>query len=171
LNYYRALEAASLFKERYAECIFVSTELIDENKKRLKQFGVEIPSEQERLESILIQLGIPKEKVLLGHREPGGGTVGEARRIKSMMLENKFNKGIVVTNWWHTRRTKKIYKKIFEDTNIRIYVVVAKSDKSNPSNWWKYRYESIRVTEEFPKLLISYVLPSSNLLFNDDPAD
>jgi uncharacterized SAM-binding protein YcdF (DUF218 family) len=88
-----------------------------------------------------------------------------------MMLENKFNKGIVVTNWWHTRRTKKIYKKIFEDTNIRIYVVVAKSDKSNPSNWWKYRYESIRVTEEFPKLLISYVLPSSNLLFNDDPAD
>jgi hypothetical protein len=75
LNYYRALEAASLFKERYAECIFVSTELIDENKKRLKQFGVEIPSEQERLESILIQLGIPKEKVLLGHREPGGGTV------------------------------------------------------------------------------------------------
>jgi len=169
-NYNRTLEAARLFINGYADYIYISTELVDKSCRKLKEYGVELPSEQVRIRSILIQLGIPEEKILIGQREPGGGTQGEVQRIKAMMLESNFKKAIIVTNWWHTRRTHKFCQKVFDGTGIQVLVVAAKNDKSNPSNWFNYRYEALNVLEEFPKLLIYYFSPSSNLSFNDDPA-
>lgn len=170
-NYARVLEAARLFQNGDSDCIYISTALVDEGNRKLKERGVELPSEQQRLKSILIQLGTPQEQIMLGYRVPGGGTLGEVKRIKAVMLERKFDKAIIVTSWWHTRRTNKICEEIFDGTDMRVYAVAARNDVSNPSNWWKYRYEALNVLEEFPKLLICCLLPSSSLTFNDDPTD
>jgi len=168
-NYSRVLEAARLFKDGYSGCIFISTELVDKNSKKLKMYGVELPSEQERLKAILIQLGIPKEKVVMGHREPGGGTIGEVRRIRNMMLEQNFQRAIIVTSWYHTRRTNAICKRVFNGTDIRIFVKAARNDISKSTDWWKYRYEAINVLEEFPKLVFLYLDSLLNISFSDDP--
>ena len=168
-NYRRVLEAARLFKDGYSDCIFISTELIDKSSKILKEYGVELPSEQERLKSILIQLGIHEEKILVGHREPGGGTLGETKRIRAMMLEQGFKKAIIVTSWYHTRRTNTICKRVFEGAGISIFVKAARNDISNPTNWWKYRYEVLHVLEEFPKLVVLYLGALLNISFSDDP--
>jgi len=168
-NYSRVLEAARLFKDGYSDCIFISTELIDESTKKLREYGVELSSEQERLKSVLIQLGIHEEKILVGYREPGGGTKGEVKRIGAMMLEQGFKKAIIVTSWYHTKRTNKICKRVFDGTDIRIFVVAARYDISNPTDWWKYRYEAIHVLEEFPKLVFLYLGSLLNISFSDDP--
>ena len=170
-NYSRALEAAHLFKDGYSDCIFISTELIDKSSKKLKMYGVELPSEQERLKSILIQLGIPKEKVVVGNREPGGGTQGEVGRIRAIMLEQNFKKAIIVTSWYHTRRTNTICKRVFDGTDISIFVKAARNDISKSTDWWKYRYEAINVLEEFPKLVFLYLGFLLNISFSDDPID
>jgi len=168
-NYSRALEAARLYKEGYSPCVYISSALEDRNIDILEKHGVKLPSEQERLKAILVQSGIQGENILAGHREPGGGSEGEVKRIKAMMLELGFARAIIVTNWWHTKRTNKICHRVFAGTDIESLVVAARNDISNPSNWWKYRYEAIRVLEEFPKLVIHYLFPSSNLGFDDDP--
>ncbi|MDY7038960.1 MAG: YdcF family protein, partial [Thermodesulfobacteriota bacterium] len=117
----------------------------------------------------LIQLGIPEEQILVGKRTPGGGTRGEIIRIRKMMVEKNFRKAIVITNWWHTKRVREICKGMLNEAGMLAFVVAAKNDNSQPGNWWKYRYEALNVLEEFPKLLVYYLSPSSKLSFNDDP--
>jgi len=170
-NYCRVLESARLLKEGYSDRIYISKELVDKCSTRLGEHGIELPPEQSRLRSVLVQLGVPDEKVLMGEREPGGGTEGEANRTRHMMLRHGFKRALVVTNWWHTRRTDTIYRTVFHGTKIRVKVVAARNDMSRPSDWWKYRYEAIRVIEEFPKLFIHHVSPIFNYTFNDDPAN
>ena len=168
-NFSRILTAAQLLQTGYSESVYISTALIDKSINQLKVHGVELPSEQERLKSILIQLGIHEEKIVVGHREPGGGTLGEIKRIRAMMIEQGFKKAIIVTSWYHTRRTNTICKRAFEGTDIRIFVVAARNDISNPINWWKYRYEAIHVMGEFPKLAFLYLGDILNISFSDDP--
>jgi len=168
-NYRRVMEAARFFHNGYSNYIYISTALIDKSVRELNKHGVELPSEQERLKSILIQRAVPEDKIIMGYRDPGGGTLGEANRIKAMMLERSFDKAIIVTNWWHTKRMKNICEKVFDRNDIRVSVVAAKNDITDLSNWWKYRYEAIHLLEEFPKLLIFFFLRSSNLAFSDDP--
>ena len=52
---------------------------------------------------------------------------------------------------------------------MQAFVVAARNSEPNPDNWWKYRYESISVMEEFVKLMIHCLFPGSNLAFKDDP--
>ena len=82
-----------------------------------------IDSEQDRLRSIYIQLGIPGSQIIIDQQQPGGGTVGEIKRIRTMMLEHRFHSALIVTSWWHTRRTKTICQHAFENTNIEVRVV------------------------------------------------
>lgn len=168
-NYFRSIEAAKLYKQGYAKKIFISTALIDNSSKRLNKIGIKIPTEQQRLKSVLVQLGVPEKDLLLGEKKAGGGTKGEAIRVKLMMDELGYNEAIIVTNWWHTKRTKRIFDKVFSGKNANLIVISAKKDITNVSNWWKYRYEAINVLEEFPKLLLCYISPSSDLQFSDDP--
>ena len=168
LNFSRTLESARLFHEGYAEKIFISTSLLDSNCSKLEKLGASVHCGQEMLKDILIQLGVDKQKILLGDRKPGGGTKGESRRVKQMMLERNYKKALIVTSWYHTRRAEAIYEDSLSDTNLEVVVICARDDTSSPSNWWEYRYVAIAVLEEFPKLLIYYLLPSSDLQFKDD---
>lgn len=168
-NYSRALEAARLYKEGYSSFIYISLALDDKNIDILKNFGVRILSEQERLKAILVQSGVQERNILCDLREPGGGTMGEIKRVKAMMLVHGFVNAIIVTNWWHTKRTKKICEKIFSGKNHDVFVAAARSDKTTPSNWWQYRYEAINIIEEIPKLIIFKLFPSSYIKFEDDP--
>ena len=167
-NYARVLEGAALFNRHYAGYIYVSGSITDQRSKRLEDCGVCIPSEKERLIKILIQLGVPQEKILAGDGKQGGGTRGEIGRIKAMMLRHGFKKVIIVTSWWHTRRTGKIRRTVFRDSGIGCFVVAAKTDISDPSNWWKYRYEFLAVLEEFAKLTALYLYPIIKPAFLDD---
>ena len=165
----RTLAAARFFHEGYAERIFISTSLTDPNCEKLQQLGVSVQCDQERLKDILLQLGVANGKILLGDGKPGGGTQGEAYRIKRMMLQKGIYRALIVTSWWHTKRTQGIFNHTLSGTNMEAVVIAAKNDVSKPSNWWKYRYEAIHILEEFPKLLIFFFLRSSNIAFSDDP--
>lgn len=170
-SYARVLEAAVLYKEGYAKIVYISSALEDQNTLFLKKHGVKVDSEQLRLAIILMKLGIPRTNVLLGWRKPGGGTLGEIRRVKAMMTEKGYKRVIMVTNWWHTKRTKSICISEFKGTGISFYVVSPREGISTPSDWWRFRYEAVNVLEEFPKLLIHYLFPSSHLKFSDDPGN
>ena len=170
-SYSRALEGAQLFKEGYAERILISSALFDNYAKRLKQFGIDIPTEQETLVTVFTDLGIPKKRIVLDDRKPGGGTVGEAKRIMYKMTEMGFESAIVVTTWEHTRRVNNILRRLSKDKGLRFFVVSARDDISSPLNWWKYRYEALGVLEELFKLVAFNLSGIFELSFDDDPAE
>lgn len=169
-HYSRILKADYLFKQRIGNYIYIATALNDRNSSKLEKIGVKINSERERLQDILQQLNIPTHQIIIDKQQPGGGTVGEVKRIKTMMLQHKFNSALIVTSWWHTKRTKKICQRTFGDTDMIIRVVSAEESDAALNQWWQHRYEALRILEEFPKLILYYFF-SSNLSFADDPID
>ena len=78
--YDRALTAARLFREGFAPAVYVSSALTDKGSQQLRARGIEMPSGQENIVSVLRQSGVPCDRIILG-RGAGGGTEGEMRRV------------------------------------------------------------------------------------------
>ena len=168
-TYTRVIEAAHLFEKGFAPKVLVSTALEDDYAKRLQKWGINITTQQDNLFNILVGAGVPPQAIILDRQSPGGGTEGELKRIKYILQKRRFHSIIVVTNWYHTRRVKLMSRRIFSPQRITFFVVSAKRDISGPSNWWHYRYEAIKVLEEFVKLGCFYIEPIFNFSFADDP--
>jgi len=168
-KYQRALEVGRLILSGKAECAYLPKALSDQDVNRLTDFGVYIPTEQERNREVLRQLQVPDDRIIMGTRPPGGGTEIEALRVLGMMHDQGFKSAIIVTNWWHTRRVHSIYSRIGKAYVLDFKVVAARGDPSGPSNWWKYRYVSISVIMEYIKLFIHYFHMHTILTFADDP--
>ena len=168
-KYTRVLDAWEIFKKGYANRVFISTALTDGYITEMKKTGVILPSAQENIYSILVQLGVPENRILLDVQPPGGGTKGELCRIRNMMKARRYKSCIIVTDWYHTRRTRLLCDKIFSDSGIKFQISTGPHGLSSPDNWWKYRYEAVDALEEFPKLALFYLSDILRLKFKDDP--
>ncbi len=168
-NYSRTIEGVAMFKDGLADQIVISTALNDNLSLKLKSLGVTLPSQQEQIASILTQMGVPKDRIILDRQSPGGGTLGELKRIRNLIKRKDCSKIIIITSWYHSRRSYLMCKRVFKDDNVKFFIVATKNDISSSSNWWKYRYETINVIEEFPKLLFYYLNSILNISFKDDP--
>ncbi len=95
------------------------------------------------------------------------------------MARGRMNKGLlglpgvesflVVTSWYHSRRVRGIYADIFDGTGLRFRVVASMYGKGGPDDWWRYRYVTLNVLTEFPKLFLALIDPVFKPSFQDDP--
>lgn len=154
-NFERLLEAFDLYQGDKGKRIVIARALGDQGIQVLERLGVQKLTEQEEYKDILLRLGVPERSIILDKQRPGGGTYGEALRIKRLTFELEEVKRImVVTSWWHTRKTRTMYRKVFEGSGVDIMVRPAlKYAVSKPSNWWEYRYEALAVFTEYVKLV------------------
>jgi uncharacterized SAM-binding protein YcdF (DUF218 family) len=162
----RTLTAASLFHTGYADRIYVSSALVDLATAGLRQHGLNMTSAQDNIVSILLQKNVPCDRIDVDASVPGGGTVGEARRLAAFMSQRKFSNALVVTSWFHTRRTSWIMNSVLGKSGKTAVVVVA-DGPIGPKNWWRYRYTSLTVLEEFIKL--GFYAVGGGAEFVDDP--
>ena len=167
IEFRRSLTAATLFARRFGPMIYVSSALNDEAALRLRRDGIKIPSPQEELASVLMQSGVPCDHVLLDLRPPGGGTIGEMRRIRTMMESQRYRSALIVTSWYHSRRAARIARRILGTGGITSMIIAA-DDPIGPENWWPHRYVAIAVLEEFMKLCVDAFF--GTIPFADDPA-
>lgn len=165
----RTIQVAELYKKEFGDKILIPMSLNDNKSKQFKEYGVTLPTGQEQIKSILQQLNTSADNIILSTQSPGGGTIGEAYRVKRDLLEMGISNFIVVTTWYHTKRVHNIYNEIFGDTDMEFWVVSSKYGESNSKNWWHYRYITLAVLFEFPRLCISYLRPTFNFSFRDDP--
>lgn len=164
----RALTAAELFHKGYADRIYVSSALVDLGSAALRQHGLKMPSAQDNIVSILLQQHVPCDRIIVDANSPGGGTLGEVNRLAAAMERLKFSSALVVTSWFHTRRTRWILADVLGKSKKSAVVVIAESP-IGPQNWWTYRYSTITVLEEFLKLGLYGVFGEG--AFADDPPD
>jgi uncharacterized SAM-binding protein YcdF (DUF218 family) len=162
----RALTAADLFRRGFAPYVYVSSALSDLAEAALAARGIRVSSPQQTMASVLMQSGIPCGRILLDRSPPGGGTVGELKRVRATLQARGLHSALVVTSWFHARRARLIAHRVIEQQGLSAVILVANGE-TGPQNWWHYRYLAITVLEEYAKYLIQ--LFPGQLSFVDDP--
>jgi uncharacterized SAM-binding protein YcdF (DUF218 family) len=160
----RALKAAELFNAGLAAQVYVSSALDDLAAGGLRSRGVSLRSGRDRIVSVLAQRGVPCDRIVVDSAPPGGGTVGELRRVAAFVKSRGLASAILVTSWFHSRRVEAIAAGLLPQVAVR---VVAARGEASERNWWRHRYVALTVAEEYLKL-IAYelgIVPG----FSDDP--
>ena len=123
----RMNEALSLYKEDYSK-IIVLTETGEQTEgyEYLNSFDMRIQ---------LMNNGVPSGNIMITDLSVNT-TVDEAVAVRDLMQNRQYNSAIVVTDPYHTRRTKLIFNQVFDGTDTRIIVRPVRSSWFNSRTWF-----------------------------------
>ncbi len=123
----RMNEALSLYKEDYAK-IIVLTETGEQTEgyEYLNSFDMRIQ---------LINNGIPSGNIMITDLTVNT-TVDEAVAIRDLMRNRQFRSAIVVTDPYHTRRSKLVFNQVFDETGIDVIMHPVRSSWYNSRTWF-----------------------------------
>ena len=150
----RILQAADIFQAGLAKEIIIvkekQTGIVNLNKR-----GVDIPSQAQRSQSALIQLGIPDSLITI---IPGqaASTRDEADTISSYLTINKYIQSItIVSSPTHLRRAKLIFRNTFDNKNLQVHIQTIPSSYTpiNTKHWWRDRETAKAIVMEYMKLI------------------
>lgn len=146
----RAVVGAQLFKDGIAQKV-VTTGAVKPDYADALCGGESFAELGAKLVSIN---GVPPRhiEILTG----GESTFEEALYVKNYMNENGYKKAIVVTSIYHTRRTKLVFEKVFEKSDIKIMIKPAFGGKLKPEGWWEREDDIVFVNNEWVKLMIYF---------------
>ncbi len=117
----RLVEAARLYSEGYSRKLIVTQTNMD---------AID-PESQKAIWKIqrAVELGIPKEEVLIT-QEIVNSTYGEAVQVLYLMQHYGISSCIVVTDPYHSRRTKAIFNDVFNGSGLSVSIW------SVPDHWY-----------------------------------
>lgn len=99
----------------------------------------------------LVDLGVPDSVIRTIKR--GTSTFEESEEILGYSKSSGYNRIIVVSSMFHTRRVKWVFKKKFKDSGIDVLVKGATPENYDIQEWWEYEEALIFVNNEYVKLL------------------
>ncbi len=153
----REIEAADILNEGYSDFLILLNQIDPVGYEILKERKVEFKSPlQMKIDAIKL-LGVKEEKIIT-LKDPVDRTVQEAFSVKNFLKPGVGIKCIIiVTSNYHTKRSGKIFRKVFKDTGINIIIRGLRFDDYSAQNWWKKpRYVRGTVTE-FLKLSTGFI--------------
>lgn len=94
-----------------------------------------LPPEHDIVSRVLLARGVTEEQI---HIIPGqiASTYDEANALARFLESNPANSVAVVTNDFHTRRTRSIFWRVLGDPSFDLRIVSAPVDHINADNWW-----------------------------------
>ena len=152
----RWLEGGDLFRERRAPLIVLSPGRIEKAERELRAKGVHFPTEAELARDTLIQLGVPADAVRI-LPDSLDNTAHEAEALHQLVRSSTgppWQRIIVVTARYHTRRTAFAFRREFRDSGVVVLVRGTRYDEAEPNRWWRHRADIRFVTSEIQKLLL-----------------
>lgn len=132
----RVKEASKLFGSGLAKYLIITKsdhEEIQENQ-----------TNSEKMMRIAIDEGVASDSILFTNQE-AGDTIGEAREVLAVAKQRQINSILVITDPYHTRRTKIVFNQIFKGSEIRTSVHGI-SDHWYKSYTWFLSLEGWRIT-------------------------
>jgi len=95
-----------------------------------------VPPEQEIYSRVLLKRGVSADQI---HVIPGviASTYDEACALARFLKSNPANSVAIVTNDFHTRRTRSIFRRVLDDLPVRLRIVSAPVDNIRADNWWQ----------------------------------
>jgi uncharacterized SAM-binding protein YcdF (DUF218 family) len=124
----RLAEAAKIYNNNYAEWIIL-TEASDSDES-----GPDLATSVAK-ELLVSQYGIPDQAIIITERHVSS-TWSEARVVMKLMLREGLQSCIVVTDPFHTRRSRVVFREEFLPRDLTMYVYPAGSHWYAASTWW-----------------------------------
>lgn len=146
----RVNEAIKWYKKGYGNYFVITkthTEYIGEGR-----------TYSEKLQRLAIDSGVPADSIFITDGE-ASSTIEEAQAVRILANQRNINSILVVTAPYHTRRTQLIFKREFQDTEMKVFVQAVEDSWYKPINWY-LRAEGWRQTfTEYGSLLIMWFNP------------
>lgn len=143
----RPFQAAAIYRAGFAQHILIpqSLTLDDSNDERA-------PTEEELIHAVLLRRGVPETAIMhLGG--PVASTRDEARELKAFLDEHPEASVAVVTNDFHTRRVRLIFRRMIPGRTDDLHFIATPTDGFGPTNWWKFTDGVLSYVSEYAKLV------------------
>jgi uncharacterized SAM-binding protein YcdF (DUF218 family) len=124
----RIEEAASLYKERYIRYL-----VLTDTGAELTNYDTRYVDEM-RIKAV--KLGVPVNLIYITEKL-SDSTAEEAQAVKILAHEQGFRSLIVITDPYHTYRTRLVYQGVFAGDDISIIVHPVQNHWYQPTTWWK----------------------------------
>ena len=123
----RVDEAAKMYKEGYARRV-----VFTETTSQVASLGA---SYTKLYKTEAISLGVPDRDILVTSK-PASSTYDEAKAVLSLMNDQGFNSMIVVTDPYHSFRTRLIFREVFRGSGKSIRVRPSSGHWYRSTTWW-----------------------------------
>ncbi len=121
-------EVVRIYEEKLAATI-----ILTETGEEVKGYNVQYSREQRNL---LMDKGVPSGAIRITEK-PVGSTRGEAKAVKSLVEnDDSIHTVIVVTDSYHSFRTRLQFRDVFQDSEIKIIVRPVRGSWYQSSTWW-----------------------------------
>lgn len=137
----RLSEAAWLYNQNYVEGLVIT---------------YTTDTARDVLFSAAIQQGIPEKRIYVTSLE-AINTIDEANAVKQLAEEDQFDSLMIITDPFHTLRTRLIFRKVFRESGIVLQVRPVSGHWYRSTTWWKSK-EGIDLTiQEYVKVLLFFL--------------
>jgi len=136
----RVAEAARLYQKQYASYLFIT--YTDE------------PARDALIRAAVME-GIPADRVIVTEMQVSN-TVDEARAIKALAKERAQDSLIIITDPFHTLRTRIIFRNVFRGSGIDVQVRPVGGHWYRSTTWWRTAEGRRYTIEEYLKILLYF---------------
>jgi uncharacterized SAM-binding protein YcdF (DUF218 family) len=145
----RPAAAAALYSEGLAPIVVLARE----EESRATTLGL-MPNRTDVVVQLLRHDGVP-DSVVRQLRTPGGvtSTQDEARAFHAYARAQRFERIILVTSDYHSRRARRAFRKALDPLHIEVVTVPVPSDEFRAADWWTSEDGLLAIFEEYVKLL------------------
>ena len=145
----RLMQAAALHRQGLARLVVINGNRKTEVHRQLEQQGYVAPyAWYDGPVSVLVYLGVARNKIITINAEDVFDTVSEARMVGSSLADSGIRKIIITTSKFHTRRAIAIWRYLFPD-KFDLQVVPAKDDPFIVDGWWYHGRQIRQVMAEY----------------------
>lgn len=143
----RPSHAAALYEAGYAPLL-----VIPRSEGNLEHKMGLYPNESDVAAEMLYAMDVPADAVeIVQMHVRVASTYDEALTVRDYVQQHGFERVIVVTSNFHTRRTRWIFSRVMRDTPVSIQVSSATDPDVAPSAWWRTERGLLLVFEEYLK--------------------
>lgn len=142
----RPFLAAAIYRAGYASDV-----LIPRSLEPAEADDARMPTEEELLQRVLALRGVPETAI---RRLDGAvsSTRDEARALAGFLAERPEATVAIVTNDFHTRRTRLLFCRAIPGARDRLHFIAAPTDGFSPGNWWHFKDGVLWYVGEYAKL-------------------
>lgn len=148
----RPLEAADLYLEGYSGTIVLSRQTPEGGERALAERGIAFAEDVVRARDVFVQLGIPKEAILVPERIHDS-TAAEAITLRELAQHNRWRRVTVVSSKYHLRRAGFAFRRELRGVPVEVIMRGSRYDGLEPGHWWRHRTDLRLLGPEVPKLI------------------
>jgi uncharacterized SAM-binding protein YcdF (DUF218 family) len=143
---FRAMEAASIYREGLAPEVWLTKEVVRAEEQALGRLGVAIVRDEVYNREALERMGVKPEAIrLLG--DGIWNTVDEVRLIAGELGRDGGDRVIIVTSKAHSRRVRATWAALV-GTHPRAIIRYAREEPYDAKGWWRNTRDALDVSRE-----------------------